>query len=134
MRWLPLLALLVGCPRSQEPERVGPSPLATPDEPGSDWVSEACGERAYERVLSLAADHSYSGQDLISPCPPTARCVWSGVVHFSGSWSDEGGVLVLVEEAADPGPGLAPRPTRLVLVDGLVAEEGPDGPCVYQRR
>lgn len=135
---IPMLALLVLSPGCK-PKRVGPTNLAQEptshpaprlgEEPVS-LVSEACGDRAYERRLTLAPDGTYSGLDLVAPCPPTAHCVWSGVVEFSGAWSSEGEAVQLYEDEASSGPGELPRPEVLVLDAGGFRA----GDCAYAVR
>lgn len=109
-----------------------PKAVAPPPPPGPTavvWTSPSCGERAYERRFTLAPDFRYQGMDLVSPCPPDARCVWSGIVHFSGRWAMEDGDLVLAETQAEEGPGVQPRPSRL-RGDGTRFYEGD---CAYDK-
>ncbi len=116
----------------RQPQRVQGKPPVPPPPPGPaavSWSSSSCGERAYERRLTLSPDFRYQGMDLVSPCPPSARCVWSGVVHFSGRWSMDSGDLVLAETQAEEGPGVLPRPARL-RGDGTRFYEGD---CAYER-
>ncbi len=104
-------------------------PVAQPAGGATIWSSASCGERGYERRITLREDGTYKGVDLVSPCPPNARCVWSGVIHYSGTWVAEGEDAVLTESEADDGPGLA-RPARL-RGDG---EQYFEGECGYLRQ
>ncbi len=99
------------------------------------WTSPSCGARTYARNLTLA-DGSFSGSDLVSPCPPKARCVWSGVVAFSGTWAQAAdGSLTLTEGSAESGPGAIARPPSLHLDAGSSAIYELDGStkCAYTR-
>ncbi len=93
--------------------------------PSGTWHSMSCGERAYARELTFDVTGTYTGKDLVSPCPPNARCIWSGVVTFSGTWVVEGSEVVLTETSSDNAAGL-PRPAR-VTFNGAPAE----GSCSY---
>jgi len=93
--------------------------------PSGTWHSMSCGERAYARELTFDAGGTYTGKDLVSPCPPNARCIWSGVVTFSGTWVVEGPEVVLTETASDNAAGV-PRPARISYA-GAPAE----GACGY---
>ncbi len=62
-----------------------------------DWHTIDCGVE-YPVELSLADDGSFELKDLVSPCPPNARCMWSGVVLRSGTWSAQGPTVTLTVE------------------------------------
>ncbi|MCB9761905.1 MAG: hypothetical protein H6739_18905 [Alphaproteobacteria bacterium] len=117
-----------------------PPPLQDPiAEPGgvvSAWSSTACHDRQYERRITLNPDFTYVGEDLVSPCPPNARCVWSGIVHFTGTWAQTGATdpVTLTEEKTLDGDKGQPRPTELRWTDdGLLVEPHEAGPCVYAK-
>ncbi len=138
--WVIAMALIVfpgakGCPpdpaeedaaeaavEKAEPVEVAPaSEEPTPAPPKSvvgTWASATCGERTYARELVFVEGGSYVRLDLVSPCPPDALCVWSGIVHFTGGWRLEGDRVRLIEEVqvGSGGPaGFTSRPEELVL-------------------
>ena len=99
-----------------------------------DWNTVDCGGAAYARELSLMEDNTFEYRDLVSPCPPNARCMWSGVVVRSGTWSSQGLVVTLtpddkvVGQQAEP-VALAEIPSTIGFAhDGL---KGSDG-CFYR--
>lgn len=116
-----------------EPEKAGSTATGQglPSRVGL-WWSEACGARSYPRELELSSDGTFVARDLVSPCPPAANCVWSGIVTWSGTWAgDEDGISLVVTQA-DHGPDTAPRPDRLGDDDGQFIE-GSDPPCTWRR-
>ena len=119
-----------------------PSPGTTPHPPppggggegGANWSSPSCGERTYERTLSLRPDFTFSAEDRVSPCPAGAQCIWSGVVPWSGTWtpSPEPRGVYLSESEVQNGERTQPRPKLLVYgTDGRLMEDGTD--CAYDR-
>ncbi|WP_437871363.1 hypothetical protein [Sorangium sp. So ce363] len=98
------------------------------------WSSAACGPRKYERRLSLAKDGSFVAEDRVSPCPPSAVCVWSGIVHRKGAFKRADRTLLLSVSEGSQGPGAHPFPTTLTIdpSTGALAETGEGGaPCPY---
>lgn len=55
-----------------------------------NWTSPSCGERKYERQLFLYKNKKLKIRDLVSPCPPDKKCVWSGIHTFNGAWKPAG--------------------------------------------
>jgi hypothetical protein len=113
------------------------SASAQPSEPRStllgSWVSASCGERKYERQLSFEAGNRFASLELVSPCPPGARCVWSGIVQRLGSYEQKGTRVGLVVDAPVDSHG-QPLP-EAVEFDGRVVERAPDGSaCEYVYR
>ena len=98
------------------------------------WTGEACGDRSYPRELTFTPDFRYQGRDLVSPCPPEATCVWSGVVSFSGTWASDGPFVQLTEETSDGDQGAA-RPTTLRRAQSghLTEEQGEGVVCGYAK-
>ncbi|MBN2797931.1 MAG: SRPBCC family protein [Deltaproteobacteria bacterium] len=111
-------------------------PLAQPKPPpsirGATWVSPACEGRSYVRRINIQQDFTYTGIDLVAPCPPTARCSWSGVVHYAGQWQKEEGAYALREAESETGKAGAPHPTRLYPGEDGLHEGSADGACVYE--
>lgn len=111
-----------------------PTMTAAPSGPNTDvvgnWVSASCGKRTYAREISLGKDGNFGARDLVSPCPPKAMCVWSGIVERSGKWAmKESTVLLTVEKGADAKQG-QPLSSQLPFNGGVLSEDG----CAYQRK
>lgn len=96
------------------------------------WTSASCGERAWARVLTLSADGTWQGQDRVSPCPPDATCMWSGIVEHRGTWqaTELAGAVRLQIDQSQPSqaPGGGLPPTSLRRQDGQVQD---DQGCAY---
>jgi len=141
LTWM-LAACTKAAPEPPAQPPAPPPPEVTVDEPPpvdspvvATWTSEPCGDRAYPRELTFAPDFTYSGRDLVSPCPPEATCIWDGIVEFRGTWSDEGTMVVLVEtEVMDDGKG-ATRPEHLRRSQSghLIEAIGEGETCGYAR-
>jgi hypothetical protein len=108
---------------------------AAPESPRADasvvgkWSSPSCRDRTYVRELELAADGTFRSDDLVSPCPKGAVCVWSGIVHREGTYAVAGDRVTL---ATPPEQRPQARPLPAVLgVEGGVLVEGES--CRYQR-
>lgn len=97
------------------------------------WVSPSCGERKYERQLSFEAESRFASLELVSPCPPGARCIWSGIVQRLGNYEQKGARVALVVDPPVDSHG-QPLP-EAVEFDGRVVERAPDGSaCEYAYR
>lgn len=97
------------------------------------WESGPCGDRQFGREWEIRGDGGWSGQDLVSPCPPGTTCIWSGIVERDGSWAAlDDTRIVLTQKSQQPRQApvdLAP-PTELTLRnDGMVDELG----CTWTR-
>lgn len=102
------------------------------------WHTLDCGAD-YARELIVGEDGTFTHLDLVSPCPPNARCMWSGVVTRQGTWTVQGPTLTLTAGGEPEGLGdgasvgmadLPELPTTVSLAhDGL---KGADG-CFYKR-
>jgi hypothetical protein len=113
---------------------VPPAPAKEP--PGTKrweglWSSASCGPRTYERRIDLNPSGTFSAQDRVSPCPPKAQCVWSGIVERKGTWKAEGDAIVLTAEAPSK-PAGQPLPGRLTW-NATAAAPSEDGTpaCTY---
>ncbi len=109
------------------------APSAAPMSLAGAWVSDSCGERKYPRHLTFQEGGTFSSRDLVSPCPPGAACVWSGIVDRSGSFKLEGTRVTLAVEGPDPAQG-APLATSLELGPDSLVEPSSGQPCAYRRR
>lgn len=97
------------------------------------WASPSCGGRAYERVVVLR-EGTFTASDRVSPCPPGAACVWSGVVERAGRYELQGDeVRLVVERGGDAKAGVA-LPAALKLEGGALVEVEGTTRCVYARR
>ena len=83
---------------------------------------------------TAAPSTELSAQDLVSPCPPGARCVWSGILARAGTFSLAGSTVTLtVTEGADSKPG-SPLPATMTFTGGALSESAGGATCAYQRR
>ncbi len=98
------------------------------------YSSKACHARKYRRDIVLSAGGSFSAQDLISPCPPNARCVWSGIVNSKGRWSEDNTSVTLLRMGnEDPAGPLTDFPKVLTRVgNDLVDASNATSPCRYK--
>jgi len=104
---------------------------------GGSWSSASCGERKYERQISLTGDGKASGHELVSPCPPGSQCMWSGVVDWEGTWQGDASKITITPTTFRPRGG-ATAPGDLSWDDDAAAPaelaKGADGKrCVYRR-
>lgn len=118
-------------PTSQPTTTTAPTASAPPanDGPAGSWTSASCGNRKYVRDLDLKSDGSFAAHDLVSPCPPDAKCVWSGIVDRKGTWKLEGDKVSLSFTDANKQAG-DPLPSSLGWSGGVLKE----GSCNYSRR
>ncbi len=91
----------------------GTPPATTGDPSGNtagkwagSYKSASCGDRKYERLLSLRDNGSFNGEDRVSPCPPGAQCIWSGIVMWQGRFEVTDTAVVLTR-SDQPGGGPA---------------------------
>jgi hypothetical protein len=102
-----------------------------------EWRSASCGKRAYERLVRFGADGNFEATERVSPCPPGARCVWSGIVTWGGRYAAAAAGITLEPEGARP-----PQASALVLPTELGWDSAAGAPvetqqgerCVYQPR
>ncbi len=111
------------------------SPTAAPStELVGTFASPSCDKRTYAREITFGKDGKFSAQDLVSPCPPGARCVWSGILARAGTFSLAGSTVTLtVTEGADSKPG-SPLPATMTFTGGALSESAGGATCAYQRR
>ncbi|MCA9570816.1 MAG: hypothetical protein KC656_23405 [Myxococcales bacterium] len=125
-----MLILIAACskpapvpePAAAEPAREAPAPSWA-----GEWHSASCGERTYPRNLILQDGGAATLEELISPCPPGAQCVWSGVHVIEGTWSVDGDTVKLDVSAPSGGPPAIGLPSVLTW-KGAPAQ----GDCVYE--
>ncbi|TNF27245.1 MAG: hypothetical protein EP329_19760 [Deltaproteobacteria bacterium] len=96
--------------------------LEAPAAAVGDWVTTD----RWEIQLQLLADGTVYQHDRISPCPPNARCIWSGVATNAGRWALDGDTITLTWPRPDTTHDVTLVTTlkvhrcgdRLELVDG----------------
>ena len=138
---LTLLSLLIACTRTTEPVAPAAPPAAPPEVPAEvpaeatpinapvgGWSSTGCGERTHERRIELRAEGAFSGQERISPCPPGASCMWSGVHSFTGQWTLTEQTVALTVSKTDAKGELAEAWPDTLAWDG---ERLLEGDCAY---
>jgi len=127
-----------------KPSDAGGGAVMTEASVEGTWESLSCGERHYARSITIMKGGGFGMTDLVAPCPAGAKCVWSGIVYYSGTWKiDDGRLKILYGEPqkdeatvyAKPAEGL---PGSFYLAgEGeqaeLIAEDGKDGGCAYHR-
>lgn len=126
-------------PATAAPSATAPAPATSSPAPAASdlagtWASASCGARTYERVLELRADGTFTASDRISPCPPGATCVWSGIIVREGAWARGGDRVTLTVTRDGKGPAGRPLPATLVLDGASLAEEVGADRCPYARR
>ena len=116
---------------SSGPVAIDPSPV-----PGGTYRSASCGTRKYPRVVHLSAPNKVQMDDLVSPCPPGARCMWSGIVVRTGTYAVESGkhvgapmrlVLTLTKDPRSEAP-----PPHLLWWNSRGELSEPDEKCLYK--
>lgn len=111
-----------------------PSPSARPFTLEATWASASCGPRAYRRSIRLDGKGRFTALDEISPCPPNAACVWSGIVERVGTYATSGATLTLTVDPTRPGSTAgAPLPATFSLTPGPTEILADGTRCVYQR-
>ncbi|MDX1650124.1 MAG: hypothetical protein R3263_09750 [Myxococcota bacterium] len=139
-RWPEIRPDVPSAVTESDPPRDAPLvPEPSPDAPSAAvrlegaWVAEPCGRRNYERRLELRSGGAARLEERISPCPPDARCVWSGVEVVQGRWSRrDAAVLLELDDVSRP--MAVDPPARLAVTTRrgeVVLEE--DGGCRYRR-
>jgi hypothetical protein len=110
---------------------VEPSPV-----PAGTYRSASCGTRKYARVVHLSAPNKIQMDDLVSPCPPGARCMWSGIVVRTGTYSVVSGkhvgapmrlALTLTKDPRSEAP-----PPHLLWWNSRGELSEPDEKCLYK--
>jgi hypothetical protein len=100
------------------------------------FENASCGERKYRRRVEFFADGRFAGVDEVAPCPPGARCVWSGIIRWQGRWSLEGRTVSITLEATGDGrlPEVVPASFEIISEDPVIpAERVGDLVCPYRR-
>ncbi|MBT8099922.1 MAG: hypothetical protein KJO82_09235 [Gammaproteobacteria bacterium] len=105
--------------------------------PVDAWTSGGCSDRKYRREIRLSSDNTFSATDYVAPCPPDMTCVWSGIVHHSGTWEIRNERLIELDPASTQNSQGAALATALhvdLATDRLVeATPGSVMNCFYDR-
>jgi hypothetical protein len=137
-----LLTALVACgqtqPRNGTTVDVPATPSASaapissqePDLSGT-WSSATCGKRAYERIIIVTSDGKFTADDRVSPCPPDKQCVWSGIVHRTGTWKRVALTLALFPDDVAGKQAGEPFPSTLAPAGAGIED---DYGCAYVKR
>lgn len=138
----PATATTPPAPPPTEPGPTSPPPQPTTQTPpagdaslAGTWVSPSCGDRKYERILTLGADGTFQAKDMVSPCPPNVQCIWSGIVDRKGRYTRSGDTLTLAVEGP-AGDRAKPLPATLTIdkATGAPAEQAGGATCVYTKK
>jgi hypothetical protein len=103
--------------------------------PVGRWENSSCGERKFLRRINFTDDGTFAALDEVAPCPPKVVCVWSGIIHWRGTWKLDGPLIRLaIEPIAGKKPPEAPPETFVVLADDppSIGEQAGDLTCPYQ--
>lgn len=123
----------------QEPKPEAPASSTEADGPvdviGS-WENGSCGDREYNRRVNFLGSGNFTAIDAVAPCPPKARCVWSGIIRWSGSWDIDGELIRLEIKPAEGEKMPDTVPTEFVVLgrDPLsIGERTGELVCPYRR-
>jgi hypothetical protein len=99
------------------------------------WSSPSCGDRGYERRLTLKEDKTFRSEERVSPCPPKVQCVWSGILFWQGTFaSDEKGLVLTKTGGADSGRGAKiESPLKLEVEKETLVETRGGARCPYTK-
>ena len=110
-------------------------PVSPGFSPVGRWENASCGERKFLRRINFADDGKFAAVDEVAPCPPKVVCVWSGIVHWRGSWAlDDRLIRLSIEPIAGKKPPEAPPETFVVLSEEppSIGEQAGELTCPYQ--
>jgi len=103
--------------------------------PAGRWENSSCGERKFLRRINFSDDGTFAAVDEVAPCPPKVVCVWSGIVHWRGTWEREGKLLRLTLEPIDGKKQPEAPPDTFVVLGAdppSIGEQAGDLTCPYQ--
>ncbi|MBW2277971.1 MAG: hypothetical protein JRF63_10785, partial [Deltaproteobacteria bacterium] len=78
---------------------------------------------------------NFTAIDSVAPCPPKARCVWSGIIRWSGTWDIDGELISLEIKPAEGEKMPDTMPTEFVVLgrDPLsIGERAGELVCPYR--
>jgi hypothetical protein len=100
------------------------------------WENASCGERKYRRRIEFFAGGRFAAVDEVAPCPPGARCVWSGIIRWQGTWRlEHRSISIAVEPTeGDRLPEVVPGSFEVVAdAPATLAERTGELVCPYRR-
>lgn len=129
----------------EDPETEGESlPRSVSDEDTASeetiqgvWENSSCGERKYLRRVQFRGDSAFTAVDEVAPCPPSAKCVWSGIINWGGSWKriDDVIEIVPVFDKSSKAPETVPTEFLVLSKNPLsLGERDGDVVCPFQRK
>ncbi len=101
------------------------------------WENSSCADRRYRRQINFQEGDKFVAIDEVAPCPPKARCVWSGIIHWSGTWSLENDTITLKITPVKSGKAPESPPEQFIVLDAnpiSIGEANGDIVCPYQKR
>ncbi|NUQ78391.1 MAG: hypothetical protein HUU21_33090, partial [Polyangiaceae bacterium] len=122
-----------GAPAATDPPHASASELRF----AGTWSSPSCGDRTYERRLTLKEDKTFRAEERVSPCPPKVQCVWSGILYWNGTFvTNEKGLVLTKTGGADSGRGgkiESPLTLEVDKASGALMEARGGAKCPYTR-
>ena len=101
------------------------------------WENSSCADRKYRRQINFQEGDKFVAVDEVAPCPPKARCVWSGIISWHGTWSLENDTITLKKTPAKSGKSPESPPEQFVVLDAnpiSIGEKSGEIICPYQKR
>jgi len=120
----------------ETPASLDRAPQAGAEDVIGSWENGSCGDREYNRRINFLGSGSFTAIDAVAPCPPNAKCVWSGIIRWNGSWRLEGDVIALEIKPIEGEKLPEVLPTEFVVLgrDPLsIGERLGDLVCPYRR-
>lgn len=100
------------------------------------WENSSCGERKYKRSVNFEKEGRFNALDEVAPCPPDKRCVWSGIIRWSGTWTLEDRTITLDIKPPDTGKLPENVPQEFAVVDDdpiSIGERSGEVICPYKK-
>lgn len=131
-----------GSPDVSDPAGDGGSAAQEPQDGGEEqvlgaWENASCGDRKYLRKISFLPDGRFFAVDEVAPCPQNAKCVYSGVIPWHGTWTLSDKVIALEVDFKSDTKKPEILPDGFVVLSGepcLIGERDGDLVCPYRKR
>lgn len=101
------------------------------------FENSSCADRKYLRRIKFLEDGSFTALDAVAPCPEGAQCVWSGIIHWRGTWKMSGDVIQIIPEFSGTEKRPETVPAEFVVLSRApvaLGEKMGDVVCPYQRK
>lgn len=101
------------------------------------WENSSCGDREYLRRIVFSKNGTFAAVDAVSPCPPGAMCVWSGIINWHGTYAIQGDVIAIKGEPLTGERQPESLPSEFVVVARSplsIGERQASLVCPYKRR